>query len=262
MKELAVSQPTDTITFLGTAGARVMVANQILASGGLWLDLGGTEILLDPGPGTLVQAAKRKLKATKLKAIILSHRHLDHSGDINIMIEAMTEGGFRQRGVLFAPRDALDEDPVVLHYLRPSLERIEVLKEGGSYSIGDVSFRTPLRHHHPVETYGIVFETPRHTISCLVDTRYFDELCHHYQADLLILNVVRLEPGGPFDHLAAPEAGEIIKCLKPKVAILSHFGMTMWRAKPWEVAKRLADETGVRVIAARDGMRFDLAELD
>ena len=257
-----MNQPTDTLTFLGTAGARVMVANQILASGGLWFDLGGTEILLDPGPGTLVQAAKRKLKATKLKAIVLSHRHLDHSGDINIMIEAMTEGGFRKRGVLFAPRDALDEDPVILHYLRPSLERIEVLKEGGSYSIGDISFHTPLRHHHPVETYGIVFETQRHTISCLVDTRFFDELCHHYKADLLILNVVRLEPGGPFDHLAAPEAGEIIKSLKPKVAILSHFGMTMWRAKPWEVAKRLSEETGIRVIAARDGMKFDLAQLD
>jgi len=256
-----MSQPSYTLTFLGTAGARVMVANQILASGGLWLDLGGTEILFDPGPGTLVQAAKRKLKATKLKAIILSHKHLDHSGDINIMIEAMTEGGFRQRGVLFAPRDALEEDPVILHYLRPFLERIEVLKEGGSYNIGDVSFHTPLRHRHPGETYGIVFETQRHTISCLVDTRYFDELCLHYKADLLILNVVRLEPGGPFDHLSAPEASEIIKSLKPKVAILSHFGMTMWRAKPWEVAKRLSEEAGVRVIAARDGMRFDLAEL-
>jgi hypothetical protein len=38
--------------------------------------------------------------------------------------------------------------------------------------------------------------------------------------------------------------------------------MTMWRAKPWEVAAKLSQETGVRVIAARDGMRFDLAELD
>jgi hypothetical protein len=45
----------DTITFLGTAGARIMVANQILASGGLWLSLSGTEILLDPGPGCIVQ---------------------------------------------------------------------------------------------------------------------------------------------------------------------------------------------------------------
>ena len=102
------------VTFLGTAGARIMVASQILASGGLWFDFGGTEILLDPGPGTIVQTARRKLKATKLKAIILSHKHLDHSGDVNVMIEAMTEGGFRPGGVLFAPRDALDNDPVVL----------------------------------------------------------------------------------------------------------------------------------------------------
>jgi len=239
-----------------------MVANQILASGGLWLDLAGVELLLDPGPGTLVQASKRKLRASKLEAIILSHRHLDHSADVNIMIEAMTEGGLKRRGALFAPRDALEEDPVILHYLRSYLERIEILEERRSYRIGEVSFHAPVRHHHPVETYGLVFETPRHTISCLVDTRFFEGLCLHYKGDLLILNVVRLEPGGPFDHLSAAEAGEIIKRLEPKVAILTHFGMTMWRAKPWEVASRLSDETGVRVIAARDGMIFDLAELD
>jgi len=252
----------DKITFLGTAGARVMVANQILASGGLWLEFGGMQILLDPGPGTLVQAARRKLKASKLQAIFLSHRHLDHSADVNIMIEAMTEGGLKRRGALFAPRDALEEDPVILHYLRPYLERIEILEEGKSYSIGEVSFHTPIRHHHAVETYGVVFETPRYIISCLVDTRFFAGLSQHYKGDLLILNVVRFEPGGPYDHLSAPEAGEIIKEVRPKVAILTHFGMTMWRAKPWEVARRLSEETGVRVIAARDGMSFHLADLD
>jgi len=82
----------DTIIFLGTAGARIMVANQILASGGLWLNLSGTEILLDPGPGCIVHSSKRKLKADKLSAIILSHRHLDHSADVNIMIEAFDTG--------------------------------------------------------------------------------------------------------------------------------------------------------------------------
>ena len=253
---------TDAVTFLGTAGARVMVASQILASGGLWLELGGVEVLLDPGPGTLVRATKRKLRPSKLDAIILSHRHLDHSADANVMIEAMTEGGFKRRGVLFAPADALDPDPVVLHYLRGYLERIEVLEEGGSYDIGEVSFSTPIRHRHSVETYGLVFQTQRHTISCIVDTRYFEELSSHYRGDLLIINVVRLESGGPYDHLSAPEAGEIIREIRPKAAILTHFGMTMWRARPWEVAKRLTDETGVRVIAARDGMRFDLEELE
>ena len=238
-----------------------MVASQLLASGGLWFNLGSTEILLDPGPGTLVQACKIRLNAAKLKAILLSHKHLDHSSDINVMIEAMAQGGFHRRGVLLAPADALDNDPVVLQYVRPFLERIEVLKEGGEYRIDNVSIRTPLRHKHPVETYGIIFQTERYTISCIVDTRYFDELCHHYQADLLIINLMRLESGAPLDHLSVPDAAQIIKSLKPKAALLNHFGMSMWRAKPWTVAQRLSEETGVRVIAASDGMRFDLAEL-
>jgi ribonuclease BN (tRNA processing enzyme) len=88
----------ETITFLGTAGARFMVTRQLAASGGLWLNLSGTEILVDPGPGTLVQSSKKKLRADKLSAIVLSHRHLDHSADVNIMVEAMTNGGFSRRG--------------------------------------------------------------------------------------------------------------------------------------------------------------------
>jgi len=232
---------SDSITFLGTAGARITVTSQILASGGMWLSLGGTEILLDPGPGCIVQSTKRKLKADKLSAIILSHRHLDHSADVNIMVEAMTRGGFKQRGRFFAPADALENEPVIFSYLKGYLEAIEVLQEGRTYSVDNISFTTPVRHIHPVEN--------------------FDGLCRSYGGELLIINVVRLKAGHPFDHLAVPDAQNIITKLKPKVAVLTHFGMTMWRAKPWEVAEGLSEETGVRVIAARDGMKFDLSQL-
>jgi len=254
--------PDESITFLGTAGARIMVANQILASGGIWLNLSGTEILLDPGPGTIVQATKRKLRAEKLSAIILSHRHLDHSADTNIMVEAMTQGGFKRHGWLFAPADALGSEPVIFSYLRDYLEGVEVLQEGKSYSAGNVSFSTPVRHIHQVETYGILFRTTKHTFSYIADSRYFDSLCHSYGGELLIINVVRLEANHPFDHLSVPDAEHIITELKPKVAILTHFGRTIWQAKPWEIAQRLSEDTGVKVIAARDGMKFDLAQLD
>ena len=256
-----MAEISDMITFLGTAGARFVVTRQFLASGGVWLNLGSTQILLDPGPGCLVQTAKRKLDPSKLEAIILSHRHLDHSGDINIMIEAMTEGGTKKRGIVFAPADAMNQDPVILSYLRPYLRTIEILKAGGSYVINDVSLRTPIKHKHPVETYGLIFQTPRHTFSWITDTRYFDDLASYYEGDLLIINVVRLNPGAPIDHLSLPEAKRIIEKIKPKIAILTHFGMTMWRAKTWELAERLTEETGISVIAARDGMRFDLARL-
>ncbi len=253
---------SDSITFLGTAGARIMVASQILASGGLWLDLSGTEILLDPGPGTIVQSTKRKLRADKLSAIILSHRHLDHSADTNIMIEAMTQGGFKRHGRLFAPADALGNEPVIFSYLKDYLDSIEVLEEGKSYSVGNISFSTPVRHIHQVETYGLVFRAAEHTFSYIADTRYFDGLCQHYGGELLIINLVRLEDNHPFDHLSVPDAERIITRLKPRVAILTHFGRTMWQAKPGEVARRLSRNTGVEVIAARDGMRFDLSQLD
>jgi len=265
----------DTITFLGTAGARFMVARQLAASGGLWLNLSGTEILVDPGPGSIVQSTKRKLRADKLSAIILSHRHLDHSADVNIMVEAMTNGGFNRHGWLFAPADALETEPVIFSYLKNYIEGIKVLEEGKSYSIGNISFNTPVRHIHPVETYGMVFRTPRHTFAYIADTRYFDGLCQSYASDLLIINVVfmepkllvnpsatLMEPGLPVDHLSMPDAERIIKEVKPKIAILSHFGMSVWKARPWEIAQRLSKQTGVRVIAARDGMKFDLAQLD
>src|SRR5436305_5751922 len=99
MPHLAPSAPTPPasgevkVTFMGTAGARFMVAKQIAASGGLYIEEGGTRIAFDPGPGAVVQYAKRKVDLARLSAVVLSHRHLDHCGDVNVMIEAMTEGG-------------------------------------------------------------------------------------------------------------------------------------------------------------------------
>ena len=260
---MADTDAGDSIVFLGTGGARVVVANQLLASGGMWFNLGGTEILVDPGPGCIVQSTKRKLKANHLSAIYLSHRHLDHSGDINIMVEAMSSAGFKPHGWLFAPADALGPpEPVIYSYLRDHLEGIEVLQEGKSYTAGNVTFTTPVRHIHQVETYGAVFKTPERTFSYITDTRYFDGLLQSYGGELLIMNVVFLEEGRPFDHLSVPDAKHIIAELKPKAAILTHFGTTVWRAKPWEIAEKLSEETGVKVIAARDGMKFDFAKLD
>ncbi|MBI2853817.1 MAG: MBL fold metallo-hydrolase [Chloroflexi bacterium] len=238
-----------------------MVSNQLLASGGAWLEFGHTRIVLDPGPGSIVQATKRKLNPTKVDAIILSHKHLDHSSDVNIMIEAMTNATRNKRGAVFAPADALEGDPVILRYLRSYPERIEALREGGRYAVGDVSFETPVRHIHGVETYGFIFTTPRHTFSWITDTKYFDGLARFYRGELLVIHAVRLESGSPYDHLSLADVREIIMEVKPRAAILTHFGRTMWAAKPWELARKLSEDTGVEVVAARDGLKFDLARL-
>ena len=112
-----------------------------------------------------------------------------------------------------------------------------------------------------METYGFVFRIPHHTFSWVTDTKYFENLSRYYDGELFITNVVMLDPIASVDHLSLSEAKKIIEEKKPKIAILTHFGMNMWRDKPWELAKKLTEETGVSVIAARYGMRFDLSRL-
>ncbi len=250
----------NSIKFLGTAGARFVVMKQLRASGGIWLTLEGTQVLVDPGPGSLLHCltSRPKLNPQELEGILLTHRHLDHSNDVNIMIEAMTNGGFKKKGVVFAPRDALEDDPVVLKYARQQVSHVEILKEKSQYQIGNIVFDTSVRLKHGVETYGVTFRGKSYTISLIPDTDYFPDLASFFTGDILIINVVLLDDKSTIEHLCLQEAEQIIKENKPRLAILTHFGMGMVKAKPWEIAQNMSKKLGVQVIAARDGMQIDV----
>ncbi len=249
------------IKFLGTGGGRFVVSRQLRKSGGTWISLDKTNILLDPGPGSLVRilSSKPKLNPRKLDGIIISHRHLDHSNDANILIEAMTNGGWDKKGTLFAPKEALDDDPVVLNYIREYLDKIEVLEEKKNYKIGNISFETPVKNiHHGVEGYGFNLYGKKISISIITDTKYFKNLESKYNGDVLILNVVFYENKKNFQHFDINDVEKIIASKKPKLTILTHFGMSMIKKRPWELAENLSKKYNLKVIAARDGLEIDL----
>jgi phosphoribosyl 1,2-cyclic phosphodiesterase len=245
----------DFIKFLGTSGARFVMIKQLRSCGGIWISSGGANLLIDPGPGSLVRLsqARPKLDPTTLDAIILTHQHLDHSGDANVMIEAMTEGGYKKRGLVFCTRDAL-RDSVILEYVKGFPEKIEILEPLSTYSVKGFTFSTSMRHVHPVETYGLKFKIAGKTVAVVSDTRYFQDLEAFYRCDILVVSVVFLEPHPTVDHLSLPEAKDLIAAVKPKKTILTHFGLTMLKAGPEKQAKRLSRELGIPVAAARDGM--------
>jgi hypothetical protein len=93
-----------------------------------------------------------------------------------------------------------------------------------------------------------------------VDTKFFAELINAYQSDIIILNLLKLEPS-EVDHLSVPDCEEIILGIKPKVALITHFGMTLIREGPWNIAKKLKEKTGITVIAAEDGKHYEIEKL-
>jgi len=253
-----------SILFLGSGGARFVVARQFRASGGMWMRFGETQIHVDPGPGALVRALAHvpPCNPRELAAIALSHKHLDHAADATPMIEAMTSGGFRRRGVLLAPADALAGEPTVLPYAQRFVERVERLgPHGGPYRIEDVELRTSIAHEHAVETYGMHFTYGELRVSYLPCGRYFDRLAADYAAhepDVLVVNVLRFEDAMKVDHLTWPEARRVVDEVRPRVAIFQHFGTKMLEQAPERLAQQLEDDLGIRVIAARDNLLVDL----
>jgi len=256
--------PDNYIHFLGTAGARWAMATQARSTAGVFLRLEGLNLLLDCGPGTLVRCAQTEppINLFELDGIILTHGHLDHSGDVNCLVDAMTGGGIWTRGALFTQHECL-EGPhrVVLRYFRPFLERIEALTPSTAYNLGPVRFRTSLPHDHRVATCGIHFELASGQVSFLIDTRYFDALVDEYRgAEVLVVNVVRSnrEDAPNALHLCMEEVQELVGEIRPRTTILTHFGMRLLESDPDRRARDMADALGLDIRAAHDGMIMPL----
>ncbi len=264
-RKSSASLPERFIKFLGTAGARFVVARQLRSSAGTWIRMGGANVMLDPGPGTIVRcwSSRPKLDPGKLDAVVFTHHHLDHAGDAAVIIEAMTHGGHERRGLVLAPQQAYEAGCPLCRYVCELPERREVLAEGTEHVVGDLSITAAVAMDHGVETYGLIFSDSDVRVGIVADTYYFDGLTERFaECDLLVLNVVLYEDRGPgVKHLNPASAARIIAAARPKMAVITHFGMHMLQHKPWEIAEEMSEEVGLLVKAAGDGMAIDLSQL-
>ena len=246
-----------SLTFLGTGGGRFVLVSQRRHTGGIWLDL-DEKIILDPGPGALVRALQHHKKPASLSAVIVSHKHLDHYNDAEIMIEAMTNGAKKKRGILAVSENALE---YISAYHREVVDLI-VPKAGDGFTVGATRITALPTHKHD-EGIGFRFTAEDCVLAYSSDTGYSKDLAAHYKkADVLILNVIFPRKKSLETHLNTSDAAKIIGEAAPRLAVIQHFGVTMLNTGPEEEAAYIEKETGIRTIAATDGMTLDLSAAD
>jgi len=250
------------VTFLGTAGGRVLIMTQLRASGGLVLEMDGEMIHIDPGPGALVRAKQFGVDLRKLTAVIISHAHPDHYTDTEIIIESMTDGTRKKRGVLLGNGHAInggdDYRQVVSPFHLRLLERYKVLKPGDKIKVGDIEITATPAKHREDQALGFVFRGSK-SVGYAGDGEYYPGMEKHFEGcDCLILNVLRPRSANWPGHMNTAQAKELISKVKPKLAIIQHFGMLMIKANPEKEAQWIEEQTGVKTIAAKDGMKLDM----
>lgn len=253
------------LTFLGTGGGRFAMITQKRRTGGIRILSKTLNMHLDPGPGALVYSVEMGLDPQKIKTILASHSHPDHTNDAEILIEAMSHGTRKKRGLLAAAHSVLTGnnscEQSISNYHQKMPEKVIDAKAGTKFEVEDLEVQATRAKHSDPDTVGFRFKTPDYgDLAYTSDSEYFDGIEKPYEGVRLLLLCVLRPSGKPWKgHMTTDDASKIVKASQPEIAIITHFGMRMmFRARrEAEIIKR---RTGIRTAPAVDGMRVVLGE--
>ncbi|MDO4988476.1 MAG: MBL fold metallo-hydrolase [Synergistes sp.] len=254
--------PENFIKYLGTSGGRFSMISQQRSTGGVWFRYGGLQGVIDPGPGSLVRIceAEPRLSVENIDAVILTHKHIDHSSDANVLIECMTHGGFESHGVLVAPNDAINGDEaVVIKFSQRRVPRIIMPEDGKIFQIGDVRIEPVTHVHHGVECFGYIFRCKGlNEWGMISDSKMLPEFSVRYaKCAFMSVNVTFADMRKHLDHISVGEAKEMFAKLHPDTAVLTHLGAMLTAPDGKQYLQDLSTDKS-RVIPASDGMVVDL----
>lgn len=253
----------DKVRFFGITGdKKLMFNNELTPGSGLFLQIDGKKIIMDPGPGTFCAFNRLYPNMVKqLDAVILSHVHFDHSTDVNVMIEGMTDGGNKKRGKLITLEFAYEgESKVIYNYLKSFPQETCLVDCSPITMLGAVKVEA-IEHQHGIPNYGYKFSYDKTCVSIITDTRYFPELSERYMGSTtMIVNVPYYDfPEGKHPkHLNISDVKDILVKVKPRKVFLTHFGENIFQHDVYGIAASLERELGIEVNVAETGKEFEL----
>ncbi|MFL6205229.1 MAG: MBL fold metallo-hydrolase [Acidimicrobiales bacterium] len=137
------------------------------ACSGYLVSSGPTHVWLDAGPGTLSRL-QRHVALTELSAVVISHEHPDHSGELPVLRNALRF----LLGVSGLPvlttgpaRDLVDE---LTGGAAPTFAW-DIVSDGAERQVGDLRIRF-MRTDHPVETLAVRIDHATGSLAYSADT--------------------------------------------------------------------------------------------
>lgn len=247
------------VVFLGTAGNTAVSRRYNRSSGGIIVQVEDLQFHLDPGPGALVKAQEFGINPHHTTAVLVSHNHLNHCNDLNLVIEALTHGGIEHRGILMAAKSVLQEmeqsRPCITKYHQSLIERSIAAEKNHKIALDLVEINALPADHTDATAIGFRLFCPKFTLSYTGDTALTSELLEQTAgSDILILNVPYPGNKAVGKNLDTQAALKMITTIKPKLAIITHFGIDMIKADPMQEAREIQRLSGVQTLAAQDGL--------
>ncbi len=264
----------DEIIILGSGGGRHHIRTQKRATGGIIFKTNEFQAHIDPGPGAIVRINQYGEDPTKTDVFIVTHVHIDHFNDINVIIEASRNDFYDkdrniiQKGTLITTSDTLQ---YVSNYHKNMLEKVVCFKAGDIYHYKNaIIIGTRVLHDPKVEGFGIRFELDGYSIAFSSDTMVFDGFSEQFsKLNILVLNLLRPDSITCKRHLCTDEVIPFLNKIEPPLdsLILTHFGSFMDGSRssinnvPSQVQKLKENTIIKKIIPAEDGLKIKIDDL-
>jgi phosphoribosyl 1,2-cyclic phosphodiesterase len=253
-----------SIIFLGTGGGRFATIYQIRSTGGIYIS-DGRNLNIDPGPGALTNMNRLGLDPARTDAVLVSHCHPDHYANAEVLVEGMTMGGIKSRGLLVGSLSVMKGidriGPAISGYHRSLPEDSLTVEPGDSFEIGDMEVRATRTKHTDPSGVGFRLSTSDGTISYVSDSE-LDQgvVSEHRDSRVLILSLTRPRSARVRFHLCTEDAIDFIKGCTPEIVLLTHMGAALINEGADLQARIIEEATGVRTLAAEDLMKVSVGK--
>ncbi len=242
------------------------MVRQLRRTAGFIVSSGDTLLHVDPGPGALVYLNQHRYRPERLSGILVSHAHLDHANDAAALVEGMTGGGKRKRGVFVGSRYVVeggdDFSPALSPYHASMPERLLVAEPGESVDVGGIHVTFTRTWHDEPTGVGFIFDDGRVRVAYLSDTGYVGEVAEilaRERPHAVIFNLI-IDVDENVPHTTLYAVRKFLEAYVPPLVLLQHFGARITLAhRENAIARSLSEEFGARVIALRDGQEVDVS---
>ncbi|MFH1784886.1 MAG: MBL fold metallo-hydrolase [Candidatus Micrarchaeota archaeon] len=253
------------LVFLGTGGGRVNIIKQVRGTGGFRINSRSANIHVDPGPGALLHSIRNRQDPLHLDCIIVTHNHTDHVSDAAVLIEGMTNYSLKKRGILIGSKQTIDgsddRDRGIGRWHQSKVSTVYSAKYGDKKkfetSKGNFEIEILELKHDEESNFGFKLTVDNVVVGYISDTEYREEFGKEFSGcDALIINCIKPKNDEYEGHLKTDDVVRIIKEAQPKTCVITHMGIKMLRAGPTLEAERIEKLSGVKTIAAKDGMKL------
>lgn len=223
------------IIVLGTV-SDINALNNNRTSAGIILDIDNSQILLDPGIGTVVRASQTNIDLSKINILLVSSTESVYCNDINAVIEHSKELH------MICPIGLLDHEKSILTSIHAKELKVLSLNvdEEKQTNIKNIDI---IAQYTKSDALAFKITTSKYVIGYITKAKYSKQFVESFKdSNILIISLHHLKHEKNPKYLDFEEITELIREVNPELVILSGFSKKILEQDPLDISRKIKQE--------------------